>query len=92
MTASRQKQALSLSVVRLWRKGIGLSLNNPKGDGSMVEVDIHLKSGNILRIKLDNFSVDEFLKNMSTIPGSVIHFEQYGFVVCSEIAAVLKVE
>lgn len=58
----------------------------------MPEVDIHLKSGRVLRIRLDNFSVDDFLKNMSSKPGSVIQFEQYGFIVCSEIAAVVKVE
>ena len=58
----------------------------------MPEVDIHLKSGRVLRIRLDNFSVDDFLKNMSPNPGSVIQFEQYGFIVCSEIAAVVKVE
>jgi hypothetical protein len=83
----------SLVFRQSWQvRRFGLWRNNPKGDGSMVEVDIHLKSGRVLRIKLHNFSADDFLKNMSTNPGSVIQFEQYGFVLCSEIAAVIKVE
>jgi hypothetical protein len=64
-----------------------------KGDGTMAEVvDIHLKSGQVLRVKIEKFNVEEFLKNMSTNPSAVIKFEPSGFIVCSEIAAVMKVE
>lgn len=66
-----------------------------KGDGTMDELvwlDIYLKNGKVLRIKANDSAIENILKNMSTNPGSAIVLDHCGFIACSEIAAVMRVD
>jgi sRNA-binding regulator protein Hfq len=58
----------------------------------VVDVDIYLKNGKVLRLKINDFDVKNFLKNMSADPGSAIVLDHCGFIACSEIAAVMRVD